>query len=291
MGLLPEVLDTAADFGSTDLLGRPVPILGVAGDQQAATVGQACFRPGMIKSTYGTGCFAVLNTGDDAGRLVEPAADDHRLPAGRTDDLCARRRDLRRRRGGAVAARRAEGDRQRRPRRRSWPRARTRASRSIWCRPSSVSARRIGTAIARGALFGLTRGTGPAELARAALESVGYQTRDLLDAMRRDWRGEAGAEAGTVLRVDGGMAASDWTMQFLADICDAPVDRPPVLETTALGAAWLAGMRAGLYPSADGFAQSWRSERRFEPSMRRGSPRPEARAAGTTPSAGRSPRP
>ena len=126
----------------------------------------------------------------------------------------------------------------------------------------------------RGGLFGLTRNTGPAELARAALESVGYQTRDLLDAMRRDWQGDAG----TVLRVDGGMAASDWAMQFLADICDAPVDRPPVLETTALGAAWLAGMRAGLYPAADAFAESWQSERRFEPAMEPG--RRERKLAG-----------
>ncbi|HEC90460.1 MAG TPA: glycerol kinase, partial [Alphaproteobacteria bacterium] len=119
-------------------------------------------------------------------------------------------------------------------------------------------------AAARGALFGLTRGTGPAEIARAALASVGYQTRDLLEAMQGDW---SGVGADTVLRVDGGMAASDWTMQFLADIIAAPVDRPRVLETTALGAAYLAGMHRGIYPGLDGFAETWALERRFAPRL------------------------
>ena len=118
---------------------------------------------------------------------------------------------------------------------------------------------------ARGALFGLTRNSGAAELARAALEAVGYQTRDLLEAMRADW--PAAAAADTVLRVDGGMAASDVTMQFLADILAAPVDRPAVMETTALGAAYLAGSAAGLCPDLAGFAASWKRERRFEPRM------------------------
>jgi len=117
---------------------------------------------------------------------------------------------------------------------------------------------------ARGALFGLTRATGPRELARAALESVCFQTYDLLEAMRRDWSG-AGSE--TVLRVDGGMVASDWTMQRLADLLDAPVDRPQILETTALGAAWLAGRTAGVWPDEQGFAAAWRRERRFEPAL------------------------
>jgi glycerol kinase len=116
---------------------------------------------------------------------------------------------------------------------------------------------------ARGAIYGLTRNTGPAEIAKAALESVGFQTRDLLDAMRADW----GAEGQAVLRVDGGMSASDWSMQFLADILGAEVDRPTVLETTALGAAWLAGMRAGVYPDREGFAANWQLERRFAPKM------------------------
>jgi len=122
----------------------------------------------------------------------------------------------------------------------------------------------------RGAIFGLTRSTGPAEFARAALESVGFQTRDLLEAMQADWTGGADAQARAAiatLRVDGGMSASDWTMQFLSDIIGAPVDRPQVLETTALGAAWLAGMRAGLYPGRDGFAREWALERQFRPAM------------------------
>ena len=116
----------------------------------------------------------------------------------------------------------------------------------------------------RGAVFGLTRNSGPAEFARAALESVGYQTRDLLEAMKADWEGAGGDD---VLRVDGGMSASDWTMQFLADILDAPVDRPQVLETTALGAAWLAGMKAGVYPEAGAFSEGWALDRRFTPAM------------------------
>jgi len=115
----------------------------------------------------------------------------------------------------------------------------------------------------RGAIYGITRGAGRAEIARAALESVGFQTRDLLEAMQNDY-----AEAGeTVLRVDGGMTASDWTMQFLSDILDAPVDRPKVLETTALGAAWLAGMKAGVYPDQEGFAKTWALDRQFTPAM------------------------
>jgi glycerol kinase len=115
---------------------------------------------------------------------------------------------------------------------------------------------------ARGAIFGLTRNSGPPEFARAALESVAYQTLDLLDAMKKDWKGDS---TRTVLRVDGGMVASDWTMQCLADILDAPVDRPTILETTALGAAWLAGSKAGVWPDAAAFAKAWALDRRFEP--------------------------
>ena len=117
---------------------------------------------------------------------------------------------------------------------------------------------------ARGAIFGMTRNTGPSELARAALEAVCYQTRDLIEAMQKDWKGP---KAKTMLRVDGGMVASDWTMQFLADILDAPVDRPTILETTALGAAWLAGSKAGVWPKATEFSRSWALEREFTPQM------------------------
>jgi len=117
---------------------------------------------------------------------------------------------------------------------------------------------------ARGAVFGMTRNTGPAEFARAALEAVCYQTRDLLDAMHKDWR-NGGDE--TVLRVDGGMVASDWTMQRLADLLDSPVDRPAITETTALGAAFLAGSRAGVWPGMEEFSRAWARDRRFEPAM------------------------
>ncbi len=265
MHMLPEVKDSAADFGTTraDLFGREIPILGVAGDQQAATVGQACFAPGMMKSTYGTGCFALLNTGASpvtstnrllttiayqldgkptyalegsifiAGAVVQWLRDGLKIiqEAGQTQGL-------------------AEG---------------SDTGQNVIMVPAFTG---LGApywnADCRGGVFGLTRSTGPAEFSRAALESVGYQTRDLLEAMQADWTAEGGNQ---ILRVDGGMSASDWTMQFLADIIGAPVDRPQVLETTAMGAAWLAGMKAGIYPDMEGFAQSWALERRFEPAM------------------------
>jgi len=262
--LLPEVRDCAADFGETDaeIFGSPVAITGIAGDQQAATIGQACFEPGMMKSTYGTGCFALLNTGSDpvvsknnllttiayqfdgkptyalegsifiAGAAVQWLRDS--LGIIETADETGTLANL--------------ADREQ----------------EVYLVPAFVG---LGApywdAEARGALYGLTRATGPKELSRAALESVCYQTRDLLDAMRRDW-GEARE---TVLRADGGMVASDWTMQRLADLLDAPVDRPKVLETTALGAAYLAGMHVGFYPPLDEFAKAWALDRRFSPKM------------------------
>jgi glycerol kinase len=167
---------------------RGIPILGVAGDQQAATLGQACFEPGMMKSTYGTGCFALLNTGDRAGPLAKPAADHHRLPAGRQADLCAGRLDLHRRRGGAMAARRAEDH----PRRHRNPAAGRsgRPRQDVVLVPAFTG---LGAPywnpIAAARSLASRAIPGPAELARAALESVGYQTRDLLDAMRADWPG------------------------------------------------------------------------------------------------------
>ncbi|WP_298435473.1 glycerol kinase GlpK [uncultured Jannaschia sp.] len=262
MGMLPEVRDCASEFGTTDLLGPEIPILGVAGDQQAATIGQACFQPGMMKSTYGTGCFALLNTGD------APVASTNRLlttVAYQLDGVPTYALEGSIFIAGAVV---------------QWLRdglgiigsaAETQAlaeaadpAQRLYLVPAFTG---LGAPHwdpeARGAIFGLTRGSGPAEFARAALESVGYQTRDLLDAMRAD----KGGLGDTVLRVDGGMSASDWSMQFLSDILGAPVDRPEVLETTALGAAWLAGMRAGVCPDQDGFAEGWALERRFEPKM------------------------
>ncbi|MDO5656913.1 MAG: glycerol kinase GlpK [Paracoccus sp. (in: a-proteobacteria)] len=262
--ILPEIRDCAAEFGMTraDLFGREVPILGVAGDQHAATVGQACFRPGMMKSTYGTGCFALLNTGGQAvaseNRLLTTLA--YRLEGkpvyalegsifvagavvqwlrdglGLIDDA----------RQTAKMYERADADQQ------------------VIMVPALTG---LGAphwrADARGAIFGLTRATGPTELARAALESVGFQTRDLIEAMRADWPDMGN----TVLRVDGGMTGSQPAMQFLADILGAPVDLPANHETTAQGAAWLAGYKAGLCPGQEEYAANWQLSRRYEPEM------------------------
>ena len=265
MQMLPEVRDCAADFGTTQpaIFGAPIAIRGVAGDQQAATIGQACFAPGMLKSTYGTGCFALLNTGDTlvrsqnrmlgtiayqfdgkptyalegsifiAGAVVQWLRDGLGIIAKAADTH--------------ALAEKADPEQE------------------LYLVPAFTG---LGAphwdANARGAIYGLTRNSGPAEFARAALESVGYQTRDLLDAMKADW---PGASDDGVLRVDGGMSASDWAMQFLSDIIGAPVDRPAVLETTAMGVAWLAGMKAGVYPDKAAFAADWALERRFEPQM------------------------
>ncbi|MGR3512445.1 MAG: glycerol kinase GlpK [Paracoccaceae bacterium] len=262
MAMLPEVKDCAAAFGVTEVFGGQIPVLGVAGDQQAATVGNACFQPGMLKSTYGTGCFALLNTGDvpvrSGHKLLTTIA--YQLEGKPTYAL-----------EGSIFVAGAVVQ---------W----LRDGLKIIADASETQAMAIASdsgqpvmivpaftglgapywnADCRGAVYGLSRNSGPEEFARAALESVGYQTRDLLEAMQAD-----GAGAGeAVLRVDGGMTASNWTMQFLADILGAPVDRPEVLETTALGAAWLAGMKAGVYPDAVGFSESWALERRFEPAM------------------------
>ena len=263
--MLPEVKDCAADFGITDkaILGAEIPILGVAGDQHAATIGQACFKPGMMKSTYGTGCFALLNTGSDMvrskNRLLTTIA--YRLNGKTTYALegsifIAGAAVQWLRDGAKMIAKAADSGELA---------AQADDTQDVYLVPAFVG---LGAphwdAHARGAIFGLTRNSGPAEFARAALEAVAYQTRDLLDAMKKDWKQSS---ATTVLRVDGGMVASDWTMQRLADILDAQVDRPEILETTALGAAWLAGSRAGVWPKAQEFARSWRLERRFEPAM------------------------
>lgn len=263
--LLPQVKDCADDYGATDekLFGAAIPILGVAGDQQAATIGQACFQPGMMKSTYGTGCFALLNTGGDLvrskNRLLTTIA--YRL-GGETiyaleGSIFIAGAAVQWLRDGLKIVSRADE---------TGPLARQAdPAQSVYLVPAFVG---LGAphwdAEARGAIYGLTRNTGPAEFAMAALESVAYQTRDLLDAMHKDWK-SSGAD--TVLRVDGGMVASDWTMQRLADMLDAPVDRPTILETTALGAAWLAGSKAGVWPGMEEFARSWALDRRFEPEM------------------------
>jgi glycerol kinase len=263
--MLPEVKDCAADFGTTDadLFGAPIPILGVAGDQQAATIGQACFKPGMMKSTYGTGCFALLNTGTDfvhsKNRLLTTIA--YRMNGVTTYALegsifIAGAAVQWLRDGLMIIDNAAES---------GTLAANADPSQDVYLVPAFTG---LGApywdAEARGAIYGMTRNTGPAEFCKAALEAVCFQTGDLLDAMKKDWKS---AEGDTVLRVDGGMVASDWTMQRLSDLIDAPVDRPTILETTALGAAWLAGSRAGVWPDMDGFAASWARDRRFEPQM------------------------
>jgi glycerol kinase len=263
--MLPAVKDCADDYGMTDkaLFGASIPIRGVAGDQHAATIGQACFDTGMMKSTYGTGCFAMLNTGSDIvrskNRLLTTIA--YRLNGKTTYAL----------EGSIFIAGAAV----------QWLRdgmkiiksagetgklaASADETQHVYLVPAFVG---LGApywdAEARGAMFGLTRNSGPAEFARAALESVAYQTNDLLSAMKKDWKSSARQ---TVLRVDGGMVASDWTMQRLADILDAPVDRPTILETTALGAAWLAAQASGIWPDQKGFAKTWALDRRFSPKM------------------------
>ena len=219
----------------------PVRILGIAGDQQAATVGQGCFTPGMMKSTYGTGCFALLNTGDTPVHSRDRLLTTIAYQLERQAHLRARRRDLHRRRGGAMAARRAEADRDRAPRPARSPPPPIRPSRSIWCRPSSASARRGGMRRRAARSTGSRRKSGAGrDQPRRARSGRLPDPR----SARRDARRLAGApSADTVLRVDGGMTASDYTMQFLADILDAPVDRPVFMETTALGAAYLAGLQ------------------------------------------------
>jgi glycerol kinase len=263
--ILPEVRDCNAAYGATEasILGASIPILGVAGDQQAATIGQACFTPGMVKATYGTGCFALINTGArpvaSKNRLLTTVA--YQLGGVRTYAL-----------EGAIFIAGAAVQWLRDGLRiiASAPESGTLAAKAdpgqeVYLVPAFVG---LGAPYwqpeARGALFGLTRATGPNEVARAALEAVCYQTRDLLEAMHRDW---AATEARPVLRVDGGMVASDWTMQFLADILDAPVERPTIGETTALGAAWLAGHKAGVWPDAEGFGKLWKLERAFKPAL------------------------
>ena len=264
--MLPEVKDSSTKFGESipDLFGGAIAIAGIAGDQQAATIGQACFTPGMIKSTYGTGCFALLNTG------ATPVASKNKLLTTIAYQLKGKRtyalegsifvagsavqwlRD-----GLGIIKQAAE----------TGPLAgKSDSTQSVYLVPAFVG---LGAPYwnpnVRGALFGLTRNTGPAELAHAALESVCYQTFDLREAMRADWPDARAADI--VLRVDGGMTASDWTMQRLADLLNAPVDRPMIQETTALGAAYLAGLCAGVYPEPEKFADGWRLERRFRPVM------------------------
>jgi glycerol kinase len=257
------VRDNAAEFGGTtaDLFGDPVAIAGMAGDQQAATVGQACFAPGMIKSTYGTGCFLVLNTGGTAvtsrHRLLTTLA--YRLGGEATyaieGSIFVAGAAIQWLRDGLKLLKTAAESE-------ALAQAADPAQRVYMVPAFTGLGAPFWDATARGTLVGLTREAGAAELVRAALEAAAFQTRDLLEAMAAD-----GAARAASLRVDGGMVANGWAMQFLADITGVPVERPQTIETTALGAAYLAGLTTGLYPSRDALAAQWRRERLFEPKM------------------------
>jgi len=266
--VLPQVKDCCADFGVTvaDHFGAPIAISGVAGDQQAATVGQACFEPGLMKSTYGTGCFAVVNTGAQfvrsqnrllstiayrlngevtyglegsifmAGAIVQWLRDEMKLVGSSADsEAMARAADPQ---SGVVLVPAFTG-----------------LGAPYW------------DPHARAAIFGMTRDTGPEEIVSAALQSVSFQTRDLMEAMGEDMKA-AGLASPTALRVDGGMVANDWFVQNLADMIGARVERPEVTETTALGAAYLAGIQAGFYSGPEAVAANWRCERAFTPRMK-----------------------
>jgi glycerol kinase len=263
MAMLPEVHDNSHLFGTTapGLFDAEIPVAGMAGDQQAALFGQACFAPGMAKSTYGTGCFMLLNTGEEA------LASDNRLlttPAYRLNGRMTYALE-----GSIFVAGAAV----------KWLRdgigvithasetndmaTQVPNSHGVYMVPAFVG---LGAPHwdpdARGAIFGLTLGATAAHLARAALEAVGYQTLDLAEAMVAD-----GGTAPATMRVDGGMAANDWLCQFLADMLQTPVERPANLETTALGAAFHAGLAVGLWPDLDALSRTWSSSRRFEPAM------------------------
>ena len=261
--LLPEVRDTDAEYGTTapGLFDTVLPIAGIAGDQHAALIGQACFRPGMVKSTYGTGAFALLHIGAD------PVASRHRLLTtiayrlgGRTAYALegsifiagAAVQWLRDRLGAIAAAPEINA-----------LAARADPAQRVYLVPAFAG---LGAPYwspeARGALTGLTAECGTPEIARAALEAVGHQTRDLTGAMAAD----AGLPLDR-LRVDGGLAASDWAMQFVADILPARVERPAMLETTAWGAAYAAGLRRGVCPDPDAMMARWSAEREFAPAM------------------------
>jgi len=261
--LLPEIRDCAGDFGTTrpDLLGGAIAVRGIAGDQQAALIGQACFAPGTVKATYGTGGFVLLNIG------AEPKRSRHRL----LTTIAWQRGGKRRyalegsifsagasvqwlRDGLGLVENSAETGRL--------------AEASDPAQPVYLVPAFTGLGAphwnshAQALITGITRGTTKKEFARATLESVGYQTRDLLQAMLADY---GGPTDDMVFRVDGGMSANDWTMQFLADMLEVTVERPSFRETTAMGAGYLAGLNAGLYPEPEEFARTWSIDRRFIP--------------------------
>jgi glycerol kinase len=261
--LLPEVRDSSALYGATEtaLFGRALPICGIAGDQQAALVGQACFRPGMAKSTYGTGCFLLLNTGDSAvdsaNRMLTTAAYriGGRMAYAIEGSIFVAGAAVKWLRDGLKVIESAAAT--------AALAARVPDDHGVFLVPAFVG---LGAPYwepnARGVICGLTLDASPAHLARAALESVAFQTLDLSDAMSRD-----GAHRAEAIRVDGGMAANDWFCQFLADILEARVERPVELETTALGAAFLAGLAAGVWKNVESVAATWHRAAEFSPLM------------------------
>jgi glycerol kinase len=259
--MLPQVKDCAAEFGMTDpdLFGASLPVAGIAGDQHAAMIGQACFEPGMLKSTYGTGCFILMNTGEQAfqsqnrllttiGYRIEGvthyAIEGSIFVAGAAIQWI--RDGLKLIQSASEVEALAE---------------QLESNRGVYLVPAFTG---LGAPHwdphARGAIFGLTRDTGVAEIARATLESIGYQTHDLMQAMQGDTDAVTRA-----LRVDGGMAANNWFLQFLADLLSVQVERPRVTETTALGAAYLAGLQLGVYDSLQAISGHWQRDRLFQP--------------------------
>lgn len=261
--MLPEVLDSSDDFGESleKWFGKALPIAGVAGDQQAALFGQACFDSGMVKSTYGTGCFMIVNTGDkpltSSNKLLTTVG--YRLNGKTTyaleGSIFMAGATMQWLRDGIGLIQHASES--------TAMAEQTGSDQSVYLVPAFTG---LGAPYwnpeARGALVGMTRDTGPAEIVTAGLQSVGYQTRDLVEAMKRD-----GVPALKGLRVDGGMVVNDWAMQFLADILHVRVDRPEITETTALGVAFLAGLKLGIYGSLEDIAGIWSCEREFESSM------------------------
>ena len=260
--MLPDVEDCAAEFGVTEptLLGSPVPILGIAGDQQAALIGQGCFQEGMIKSTYGTGCFVIVNTGDTAiqsgNKLLTTVAYrlDNKVTYGLEGSIFIAGAAVQWLRDGLKLVAHAS-DTEAIAEQHS-------VSHGVYLVPAFTG---LGAPYwdpqARGAILGLTRDSGIADIVTATLQSVCFQTQDLLSAIRED-----GAMP-TVLRVDGGMVANNWVTQHLADILQITVDRPKVIETTALGVAYLVGLQAGLFSSFDEIAERWQLEKRFDALM------------------------
>ncbi|PPR64854.1 MAG: Glycerol kinase [Alphaproteobacteria bacterium MarineAlpha4_Bin2] len=261
--ILPDVFDNTAMFGETrsEPFNTAVPILGMVGDQQSAAIGQACLSPGMIKSTYGTGCFALLNTGKtvvgSTNKLLTTIAyrfDSSTRFALEGSIFVAGAAVQWLRDGLGIIRNSAETS----------SLAETADPKSgVYLVPAFTG---LGAPYwdsgARANIQGLTRDSGKEEIARATLESIGFQTRDLFQAMAAD-----GAAEPTTLRVDGGLSKNDWAMQFLADILAIPVERPVITEITALGAAYLAGLQAGIYTDLKNISENWAQDRFFEPSM------------------------